>query len=75
MKYKVNICRSELEHLIDEWIFSERDREVMKLRLLNQYTYEDIGERTGLSDRHVPRIINKNIQILLEHNPNIISKV
>lgn len=31
----VDLPRSEWEYLIDEWIFSERDRQILKRRLLD----------------------------------------
>lgn len=33
-----NLSRSEISHLIDEWIFNERDRAVLKRRLLDGVT-------------------------------------
>lgn len=67
MKYTVNICRSELEHLIDEWIFSERDRNILKRRLLDGITYERIAEEFDMSVRQIHNIIQKRIIIITKH--------
>ena len=36
--------RSQIEHIIDEWIFSERDRKIMKRRWLDGICYEPLAE-------------------------------
>lgn len=67
MKQEFNISRSELNNLIEEWIFSERDRNILKRRLLDGITYERIAEEFDMSVRQIKNIIPKNIQILFKH--------
>lgn len=67
MKQEFNISRSELNNLIEEWIFSERDRKILKRRLLDGITYERIAEEFDMSVRQIKNIIPKNIQILFKH--------
>ena len=54
-----NLSRSEIEHLIDEWIFSERDRAILKRRLLDGIIYERLAEEFDLSCRQVKNIVYK----------------
>lgn len=58
-----NLSRSEVEHLIDEWIFSERDRKILKRRLLDGIIYEKLAEEFydeyGLSVRQIKNIVRK----------------
>ena len=54
-----DLPRSEIEHLIDEWIFNERDRKVLKRRLLDGIIYESLAEEFNLSVRHVKAIVKK----------------
>jgi DNA-directed RNA polymerase specialized sigma subunit len=54
-----NLSRSEWENLIDEWIFSERDRAMLKRNLLDGRTYEQISEQFDMSTRQVARLIPK----------------
>ncbi len=61
------IPRSEVERLIDEWIFSERDRAILKRRLLDGICFDKIAEEFDMSDRHIKRIVYKNMQRLLNH--------
>lgn len=72
MKYRkitqdANLSISEWEHLIDERIFSERDRYIMKRLLLDDVSYESISEEVGLSTRYTKTIVSKSMKILLEH--------
>ena len=46
-KYHIDISRSELNALIDEWVFNERDRAIVKRRLLDGICYEPLAEEFG----------------------------
>lgn len=54
-----NIPRSEWELLIDEWIFSERDRAITKRRLLDGICFEPLAEEFDMSVRQVKNIVYK----------------
>lgn len=64
---KETMCRSEWEKLIDEWIFNERDRQIMKRRFLDGITYEKLADEFQLSDRQVKNICKKGMQRLVNH--------
>lgn len=53
----IDISRSEWEHLIDEWIFSERDRALLKRRLLDGICYEPLAEEFNLSVQQTKHIV------------------
>ena len=55
-----DLSRSEIEYLIDEWIFSERDRAILKRRLLDGICYEPLAEEFDLSVRQVKNIVYKS---------------
>ena len=55
-----NISRSELDYLIDEYIFNERDRAILKRRLLDGVCYEPLDEEFDLSVRRTKTIVYKN---------------
>lgn len=55
-----DISVSQLRNLIDEWIFSERDRDILKRRLLDGITYERIAEEFNLSVRQTKNIVYKS---------------
>ena len=54
-----DISRSELETAIDEWILNERDREILKRRLLDGIIFESLSCEFDLSVRHVKTIVYK----------------
>ena len=63
----IELSVSEYSRLIDEWIFSERDRKIIKRRLLDAITYEQLAEEFDMSVRNVKYIVDKNRKILLKH--------
>lgn len=62
-----DLSRSQVSALIDEWIFSRRDREILKMRLLDGMTYADISDECGLSIRQVKNIVYKSEDRLFRH--------
>lgn len=70
MNYDINLPRSAIEHLIDEWIIgknSERDRAILKRRLLDGICYEPLAEEFKMSVRQVKTIVYKSEQKLFKH--------
>lgn len=63
----VDLSRSQIANLIDEWIFSERDRAILKRRLLDGITYERLAEEFDLSVRQVKTIVYKSEDRLFSH--------
>ena len=56
----MDLSRTEIENLIDEWIFSERDRKILKRRLLDGICYEPLAEEFDLSVKQIKNIVYKN---------------
>lgn len=67
MRHDFNLSRSELERLIDEWILKERDRKILKRRLLDGVTYERLAEEFDLSVRQMKTIVYKAEDKLFNH--------
>ena len=61
-----NISNSELSALIGEWVKGERDRKIMKRRLVDCITLEKLSEEFALSVQHTASIVRKNIEIISE---------
>lgn len=51
--------RDEIEYLIDQYIHNERNRAILKRRLLDGICYEPLAEEFDLSDRQVKNIVYK----------------
>lgn len=54
-----DLSNTEISSLIDEWIRSERDRRVLKRRLLDGVRFEALAEEFDLSVRQVKTIVYK----------------
>ena len=54
-----DISRTQIEWLINEWIFSERDRKILKRRLLDGICFEPLAEEFDLSVRQTKNIVYK----------------
>lgn len=70
MKVKVdldNITNSEIDRLISEYIHSQRDREVLHLRLVDGLTYEKIADKMDMSVRQIKNIVYKAEVKLFKH--------
>lgn len=62
-----NISNSEINHLIDEWIHSERDRKILKRRLIDGICFEPLAEEFNLSVRQMKAIVSKAEERLFKH--------
>ena len=62
-----DLSRSEWEDLIEQWIFSERDREILKRRLLDGICYEPLAEEFDLSVQQTKTIVYKATEKLIKH--------
>lgn len=54
-----NISNTQLSEIIDEWIKNERDRAMMKRRLIDGVTIERLAEEYELSVKQAHRITIK----------------
>ena len=56
---------SEVTHIINEYVHSKRDREILLLCFVDGITHESIAEKTDLTPRRVSKIIS-DYSILIE---------
>lgn len=61
-----NISNTDLANLIDEWVKGERDRKILKRRLIDCVCFEPLAEEFNLSVRHTYEIVHKNLKIITE---------
>lgn len=61
------LSRSQLDYLIDEWILNERNRKILKRRLLDGLTYEALAEEFDLSVQQTKNIVYKCQNTLCGH--------
>ena len=58
---------SQISALIDEYIHSERDRAILKRRLIDGICYEPLAEEFDLSVRYVKKIVYREQDKLFRH--------
>lgn len=61
-----NLSNSEVRILIDEWVSNERNRAILKRRLIDGVRYEMLAEEFGLSVQHTKNIVAKSEQELFK---------
>ena len=66
-KQMPEMSRSEIEHLIDEWILSQRDRKILKRRLIDHILFDDLSEEFDLSVRRIKTIVYKGQEKIFKH--------
>lgn len=65
MKYDYSILTNrQWNKLIDDWIFSERDRAIMKRRIISDKSYDEMAETFELSKIQLVRIVNNHMDKL-----------
>ena len=62
-----DMSTSDVSRLIDEWIFNERDRAILKRRLLDGIKFERLAEEFDLSVRHTKNIVYRNEKKIFRH--------
>lgn len=62
-----NLSRTQVLDLIDSYIFNERNRHILRRRLLDGVCYEDLAEEFDLSVNQVKTICYKSVEILQAH--------
>lgn len=70
MKHSIDghgLSRTQVLDLIDSYIFNERNRHILKRRLLDGVCYEDLAEEFDLSVNQVKTICYKSVETILAH--------
>ena len=63
----IEYSNSQIEHAINEYIHSQRDREILKRRLIDGVCYEPLAEEFDLSVRQIKNIVYRTEKILIKH--------
>lgn len=64
---KLGLSIEEVERFIDNYIFSARDRKILKNRWLNGVKLEALAEKCNLSVRQVNRIVDAAEEKIIKH--------
>lgn len=63
----VEYSNSQISGLIAEYIHSERDRNILRRRLVDGITFERLAEEFDMSDKQIKRIVYKLQEQLFKH--------
>ena len=58
---------AQMAALIDDHLHRRKDRDILKLRLLDGLTYEQIAENQDMSVRQIKNIVYKALQTLIRY--------
>ena len=61
------VTNSAIAHVIDEYVHSSRDREILKDRYINGMCYEPLSEKYDVSVTTIKNIIYKNENRIFKH--------
>ena len=64
---KYDLSRDEIVYLINQFVFSKRDREMITDRLLDGLTYEQLAEKYYMSVSQIKNIIHKTKDKVFSH--------
>ena len=63
----MDLSRREIEELIDQWVLNERNRRVLRRRLIDGIHYEKLAEEFDLSVTQIKNIVYKGKRKILQH--------
>lgn len=63
----IDLPRSEISALIDEWVLNERNRNILKRRLCDGICFELLAEEFGLSVKQIKNIVYKSQERVFKH--------
>lgn len=66
----LELSRSDIEYLIEEWIIgnnAERDRQILKRRLIDGRSYYELSDEFALSLPQIKTIVKKRQEHLFKH--------
>jgi hypothetical protein len=60
MKHEfMDVSNDKLSELIDKWVKGDRNRAILKRRLIDLRTYDELSEEFFLSNRQLIRIVGR----------------
>lgn len=64
------LSATQIRHLIDEWVVgrnAERDREILKRRLIDGICFEPLAEEFGMSPRQIKNVVYRRQAKIFRH--------
>ena len=67
MKSIDELSRNEIENLITQWVMNERNRSILKRRLIDGVHFDKLAAEFELSVTQVKNIVYKNRTRIMQH--------
>ena len=64
---ELGLSRTQIVYLVDEWVLSARDREIVKRKLIDGVTFEELAEEQNLSVQTIKRVVYKALSVIKQH--------
>jgi hypothetical protein len=62
-----DISRTDIENLIEEWIHNERNRKILKRRLIDGILFDDLSAEFNLSVQQIKTIVYRGTDTIFRH--------
>ena len=62
-----DLSRNEIENLISQWVFNERNRKILHRRLIDGVRFDKLAEEFDLSVTQTKNIVYKYRSRILQH--------
>ena len=62
-----DIPADKIEYVISQYVHKKRDRDILRLKWLDECTFHEIAEKVGMSDRGVQYVVDRNLTRLLKY--------
>ena len=63
----MDLSRDDIVYLIQQFVFSKRDRAIIYERLIDGLTFDQLSTKHDLSVRQIKNIVRKNKDIVFSH--------
>lgn len=63
----IEYSNTEISRAIDDYIHSDRDRQILKSRLIDGLTYDELSDKYHLTSRRIKTIVYKAQEGLFKH--------
>ena len=64
---ELGLSRTQIVYIVDEWVLSARDREIVKRKLIDGVTFEELAEEQNLSVQTIKRVVYKALSVIKQH--------
>lgn len=62
----MRLTTDEINNYVDQYVHNAKHRVILRLRLLDGTTYEEIAEKVSMSDRQIKNIVYKYLEDFTE---------